>query len=213
MLNDTMLGDSLEIIKFKITLTTDDIPLLDPEYENSDEFKERVLYYSEKYVSILGYYNKPYFDDMSYLSRRYVDFLLFKFKENVKLFWDLRNYNYIYKDKLTEFYMNSLSAECKTIKLLLRVFIDNVTEENYINNKKSKYDDLIEWCEKKVHISKSALLKYVFDSVSQYGLTKEIMKEIDIPYHAETRSFGDKMSDLLNIQPVYKLIHIINLDD
>ena len=56
-------------------------------------------------------------------------------------------------------------------------------------------------------MSREERTKYILEKVKEFGLTTEIMKEIAIPYHSEFRKFGDDMSNLLEIQPVYKLIY------
>ena len=150
---------------------------------------------------------------MSKTSRRYMEFLIFKIESNIKLIGTMRNYNYIYKDELTKHSMMCMVAECKALKNLLEVFIDNTTEDNYIDNKKSKYEYIIEWCDKQHLMGKETRTKHILEKVKEFGLTVDIMKEIKIPYHSEFRKFGDDMNDLLEIQPVYKLIYKTNLSD
>ena len=213
MLNGTMLGDSLDIMKWRISVTLNKLELIDSEYEENSDFKDLELYYFKRTLDVVAEYNKPYFDDMSKTSRRYMEFLLFKIESNIKLIGTMRNYNYIYKDELTKHTMMCMVAECKALKNLLEAFIDNTTEDNYIDNKKSKYEDIIEWCDKQHLMSKEAKTKYILKKVKEFGLTADIMREIEIPYHSEFRKFGDDMNDLLEIQPVYKLIYKTNLSD
>lgn len=213
MLNGTMLGDSLDIMKWRISVTLNKLELIDSEYEENSDFKDLELYYFKRTLDVVAEYNKPYFDDMSKTSRRYMEFLIFKIESNIKLIGTMRNYNYIYKDELTKHSMMCMVAECKALKNLLEVFIDNTTEDNYIDNKKSKYEDIIEWCDKQHLMGKETRTKHILEKVKEFGLTAEIMKEIKIPYHSEFRKFGDDMNDLLEIQPVYKLIYKTNLSD
>lgn len=213
MLNGTMLGDSLDIMKWRIGVTLNKLELIDSDYEENLDFKDLELYYFKRTLDVVAEYNKPYFDDMSKTSRRYMEFLLFKIESNIKLIGTMRNYNYIYKDELTKHTMMTMVAECKALKNLLEVFIDNTTEDNYIDNKKSKYEDIINWCDRQYLMSREERTKHILEKVKEFGLTAEIMKEIAILYHSEFRKFGDDMNDLLEIQPVYKLIYKTNLLD
>ena len=211
MLNGTMLGDSLDIMKWRISVTLDKLKLIDSDYDKNSEPEELELSYLKRTLDVVAEYNKPYFDDMSKTSRRYMEFLLFKFEANIKLIGIMRNYNYVYKDALTKHTMSIMVAECKAFKNLLEEFIDNTTEDNYIDNKKSKYEDIINCCDKQCLMSKEEKTKHILEKVKEFGLTAEIMKEIEIPFHSEFREFGDDMSKLLEIQPVYKLIYKTNL--
>ena len=148
---------------------------------------------------------------MSKTSRRYMEFLLFKLKSNIKLIGTIRNFNYIYKDYNAKFMMINMIAECKALKILLEQFIKDTIEENYIDNKKSKYEDLIDWCNKQYQMSKEEKTKHILENVKEFGLTADIMKNLRIPYHSEFREFNDDMSYLLEIQPVYKLVSYTNL--
>ena len=132
MLNGTMLGDSLDIMKWRISVTLNKLELIDSEYEENSDFKDLELYYFKRTLDVVAEYNKPYFDDMSKTSRRYMEFLIFKIESNIKLIGTMRNYNYIYKDELTKHTMMCMVAECKALKNLLEVFIDNTTEDNNI---------------------------------------------------------------------------------
>lgn len=211
MLNETMFGDSLFLMKWRVESYISKIPSIDPEYENSSKFEELKDGHYKRITDLLSEYDKPYFDDMSKTSRRYMEFLLFKFKSNIKLIGTIRNFNYIYKDYNAKFMMINMIAECKALKILLEKFIDDTTEENYIDNKKSKYEDLLTWCTKKSFLSKEEKTKHILENVKEFGLTADIMKELRIPYHSEFREFNDDMSDLLEIQPVYSLIYNTNL--
>lgn len=211
MLNGTMFGDSLDIMKWRISVTLNDLKLVDTDYDKDLEPEELELYYLKRTLDIIAEYDKPYFDDMSKTSRRYMEFLLFKFKANIKLIGTMRNYNYIYKDALTMHTMSIMVAECKALKNLLEAFIDNTTEDNYIDNKKSKYEDLIDWCSKQYQMSKEEKTKHILEKVKEFGLTADIMKNLRIPYHSEFREFNDDMSYLLEIQPVHKLVSYTNL--
>ena len=143
MLSGTLLGDNLDIMKLRVSFTMDKLPSIDSEYENSKEFKELIENHKKRTLEVIEWYNKPYFDDMSKTSRRYMEFLMFKFEVNIKMFGAMRNFNYIYKDNTTKDMMFNLIAECSALKILLEEFIDIVTEDNYIDNKKSKYEDII----------------------------------------------------------------------
>jgi len=211
MLNGTIFGDSLDIMKWRISVTLNDLKLVDTDYDKNSKLEGLGLYYLKRTLDVIAEYDKPYFDDMSKTSRRYMEFLLFKFKANIKLIGTMRNYNYMYKDKLTMHTMSIMVAECKALKNLLEKFIEDTTEENYIDNKKSKYEDLINWCSNQYQMSKEEKTKHILEKVKEFGLTADIMKNLRIPYHSEFREFNDDMSYLLEIQPVYKLVSYTNL--
>ena len=98
MLNGTMFGDSLFLMKWRVESYISKIPSIDPEYESSSKFEELKDGHYKRILDLLSEYDKPYFDDMSKTSRRYMEFLIFKFKSNIKLIGTIRNFNYIYKD-------------------------------------------------------------------------------------------------------------------
>lgn len=60
-------------------------------------------------------------------------------------------------------------------------------------------------------MSKEEQTKHILEKVKEFGLTADIMKNLRIPYHSEFREFNDDMSDLLEIQPIYRLIYETNL--
>ena len=60
MLNGTMLGDSLDIMKWRISVTLNKLQLIDSEYEENSDFKDLELYYFKRTLDVIAEYNKPY---------------------------------------------------------------------------------------------------------------------------------------------------------
>ena len=55
-----MLGDSLDIMKWRISVTLNKLQLIDSEYEENSDFKDLELYYFKRTLDVIAEYNKPY---------------------------------------------------------------------------------------------------------------------------------------------------------